>query len=110
MKALSESGRVFWRKYSARKVLRQIIADNNLNSAAYVYHPPHAAANPTIQQMYINGHFCYAFKFGIMTGFLKCRLFFFVEKNPFSFLFCGLNIFTSYFARPPQIPAKTFPF
>lgn len=35
MKALSESGRVFWRKYSARKVLRQIIADNNLNSAAY---------------------------------------------------------------------------
>lgn len=30
--------------------------------------PPHAAANPTIQQMYINGHFCYAFKFGIVTN------------------------------------------
>lgn len=29
---------------------------------------PHAAANPAIQQMYINGHFCYAFKFGILTN------------------------------------------
>ena len=29
--------------------------------------PPHAAANPAIQQMYINGHFCCAFKFGIIT-------------------------------------------
>ena len=30
--------------------------------------PSHAAANPAIQQMYINGHFCYAFKFGIVTN------------------------------------------
>ncbi len=30
--------------------------------------PSHAAANPAIQQMYINGHFCYAFKFGIITN------------------------------------------
>ena len=30
--------------------------------------PPHAAANSAIQQMYINGHFCYAFKFGIITN------------------------------------------
>lgn len=28
----------------------------------------HAAANPAIQQMYINGHFCYAFNFGIITN------------------------------------------
>lgn len=30
--------------------------------------PSHAAANPAIRQMYINGHFCYAFKFGIITN------------------------------------------
>ena len=30
--------------------------------------PPHAAGNPAIQQMYINGHFCYSFKFGIVTN------------------------------------------
>ena len=36
--------------------------------AAYSSMPSHAAANPAIQQMYINGHFCYAFKFGILTN------------------------------------------
>lgn len=36
--------------------------------AAYGAMPPHAAANPAIQQMHINGHFCYAFKFGIITN------------------------------------------
>ncbi|OXE66541.1 ISNCY family transposase [Enterocloster clostridioformis] len=36
--------------------------------AAYGSMPPHAASNPAIQQMYINGHFCYAFKFGILTN------------------------------------------
>ena len=35
---------------------------------AYGSMPSHAAANPAIQQMYINGHFCYAFKFGIITN------------------------------------------
>lgn len=30
--------------------------------------PPHAASNQAIQQMYINGHFCYAYKFGILTN------------------------------------------
>ena len=30
--------------------------------------PSHAASNPAIQQMYINGHFCYAYKFGIITN------------------------------------------
>ena len=29
--------------------------------------PSHAASNQAIQQMYINGHFCYAFKFGVIT-------------------------------------------
>lgn len=36
--------------------------------AAYGSMPSHAASNPAIQQMYINGHFCYAYKFGIMTN------------------------------------------
>lgn len=36
--------------------------------AAYGSMPPHAAANPAIQQMYINGHFCYAYKFGLVTN------------------------------------------
>lgn len=36
--------------------------------AAYAAFPPHASANPAIQQMYINGHFCYAYKFGVVTN------------------------------------------
>ena len=36
--------------------------------AAYGSMPFHAAASPAIRQMYINGHFCYAFKFGIVTN------------------------------------------
>ena len=36
--------------------------------AAYGSMPPHASANPEIKQLYINGHFCYVFKFGIVTN------------------------------------------
>lgn len=36
--------------------------------AAYGSMPSHAAANPAVQQMYINGHFCYAYKFGIVVN------------------------------------------
>lgn len=36
--------------------------------AAYGSMPTHAAANKAIQQMYINGHFCYAYKFRILTN------------------------------------------
>jgi len=35
--------------------------------AAYCSMPSHAEANPAIQRMYINGHFCYAYKFGVVT-------------------------------------------
>jgi hypothetical protein len=35
---------------------------------AYTSMPSHSAASKAIQQMYINGHFCYAFKFGIVTN------------------------------------------
>lgn len=36
--------------------------------AAYSSMPSHAAANPEIKQLYIDGHFCYAFKFGVVTN------------------------------------------
>ena len=36
--------------------------------AAYGTMPSHASANPEIKQLYINGHFCYVFKFGIITN------------------------------------------
>ena len=35
---------------------------------AYGSMPSHAAANPEIKQLFINGHFCYAYKFGIITN------------------------------------------
>lgn len=36
--------------------------------AAYGTMPSHASANPEIKHLYINGHFCYVFKFGIVTN------------------------------------------
>lgn len=30
--------------------------------------PSHASSNPAIKQLYINGHFCYVFKFGMITN------------------------------------------
>ena len=36
--------------------------------AAYASMPSHAASNQAIHQMYINGHFCYAYKFGVITN------------------------------------------
>ncbi len=36
--------------------------------AAYGSMPSHATANPEIKQLFINGHFCYAYKFGIVTN------------------------------------------
>lgn len=36
--------------------------------AAYKSMPSHASANPAIKQLYINGHFCYVFKFGMITN------------------------------------------
>ncbi len=56
--------------------------------AAYGSLPPHASANPAIQQMYINGHFCYAFQFGIVTnglGIVRHSSFYnkaFLESHP----------------------------
>ena len=36
--------------------------------AAYGSMPSHSAANSDIKQLYIDGHFCYAYKFGIVTN------------------------------------------
>ena len=61
----------------ANRIIRQLKAykkAKNLDSsydpykAAYGSMPSHAAANPAIKQMYINGCFCYAYKFGIVTN------------------------------------------
>jgi hypothetical protein len=35
---------------------------------AYKSMPSHASSNPEIKQLYINGHFCYVFKFGMITN------------------------------------------
>lgn len=63
-------------KYANRiiKQLKTFKKANHLNDsydpykAAYGSMPTHAASNQAIQQMYINGHFCYAYKFGIVTN------------------------------------------
>lgn len=63
-------------KYANRiiKQLKAFAKTNDLDKnydpykAAYGSMPTHAAANQAIQQMYINGHFCYAYKFGIITN------------------------------------------
>lgn len=36
--------------------------------AAYSPMPSHSAANPNIKQLYIDGHFCYTYNFGIVTN------------------------------------------
>ena len=36
--------------------------------AAYGSMPSHSSSNPQIKQLFINGHFCYVFKFGIVTN------------------------------------------
>ena len=50
--------------------------------------PSHASANPEIKQLYVNGHFCYVFKFGIVTnglGIIRHVSFYnkdFMESHP----------------------------
>lgn len=61
----------------ANRIIKQLKAfkkakrpDNSFDpyKAVYGSMPSHAASNPAIRQMYINGHFCYAYKFGIVTN------------------------------------------
>jgi len=61
----------------ANRIIKQLKAYAKANNydknydpykAAYSSMPSHASANPEIKQLYINGHFCYVFKFGIVTN------------------------------------------
>lgn len=61
----------------ANRIIKQLKAFKKTNGlddsydpykAAYGSMPSHSEANPAIQQMYINGHFCYAYKFGVITN------------------------------------------
>lgn len=63
-------------KYANRiiKQLKTYAKANNFNDsydpykAAYGSMPTHAASNSEIKQLYIDGHFCYAYKIGIITN------------------------------------------
>lgn len=61
----------------ANRIIKQLKTFKKVNKlddsydpykAAYGSMPSHAAAKPQIQQMYINGHFCYAYKFGVISN------------------------------------------
>lgn len=63
-------------KYS-NKIIKQLKSYTKANSfvnsfdpykAAYASMPTHAASNPEIKQLYINGHFCYVYKIGVITN------------------------------------------
>lgn len=63
-------------KYATR-IIKQLKAyaksmglDKNFDpyKVAYGSMPSHASANPEIKQLFVNGHFCYVFKFGIITN------------------------------------------
>ena len=84
-------------KYANRiiKQLKVFKKSHNLDDsyepykAAYGSMPTHATSNQAIQQMYISDHFCYAYKFGIVTfniNIAKRRTVVFVE---FLYIFHG---------------------
>jgi len=56
--------------------------------AAYGSMPSHASSNPEIKQLYINGHFCYVYKIGVVTnglGIIRHLVFYnkeFFHKHP----------------------------
>jgi hypothetical protein len=75
-------------KLSQAKKLSKNNPDFNPYSFAYSQMPETAAANPFVNQQYINGHFCYAYKAGILTnglGIIRGISFFdddFKRKHP----------------------------
>ncbi len=50
------------------KVLYKNKSDDDIYRIAYGSMPSHASVDSSIRQMHINGHFCYARKFGILTN------------------------------------------
>jgi hypothetical protein len=95
-------------KYSNR-IIKQLKAyskvmnfDKNYDPyrAAYASMPTHASTNPEIKQLYINGHFCYVFKFGMVTNGLGIvRNITFYNKN---FLKSHQDIVTSKKSNSPD--------
>ena len=85
----------------ANRIIKQLKAYAKANSfdknydhykAAYGSMPSHACANPEIKHLYINGHFCCVFKFGIVTsglGIIRHISFYnkdFMTSHPISLL------------------------
>ena len=79
-------------KYANQKIrqLKAWVKAKGLDSydpykAAYGSMPTHASANDEIKQQYLNGHFCYAYKAGVMTNGLGIiRAIEFYDKDYFS--------------------------
>ena len=123
----------------ANRIIKQLKAFKKANGlddsydpykAAYGSMPPHAASNPAIQQMYVNGHFCYAYKFGIITnglGIIRDISFFnkeYLASHPDIIIEkksdspdedksladskALLPVLTDYFKKHPLINPKTF--
>ncbi len=81
----------------ANRIIKQLKAyakahnfDDNYDpyKAAYASMPSHTASNPEIKQLFIDGHFCYAYKIGIVTnglGIIRHLVFYnkvFFKKHP----------------------------
>ena len=56
------------RRLKAWKKTHNIDDSYDPYKAAYASMPSSAAANPEVKQMYIDGHFCYAYKIGIVLS------------------------------------------
>ena len=56
------------KKLKAWKATKGLDDSYDPYKAAYASMPTHAEADPAIKQMYINGHFCYSYKFGMITN------------------------------------------
>lgn len=56
------------KQLKAYKKMRKLGDSYDPYKAAYGSMPSHAASNPNIKQLYINGHFCYVYKFGMITN------------------------------------------
>lgn len=56
------------KQLKAFKKSKQLDDDFDPYKAAYSKMPSHAAANHQVKQLYINGHFCYVYKFGLITN------------------------------------------
>ena len=55
-------------KLRQAKALAKLTPGFDPYKGIYTLLPSHAAANPAVKQQYINGHFCYAQKAGILTN------------------------------------------